>query len=551
MATNVEDLLQRLDSLKHVREPWESMWQDITDYVLPRRSFWDLDNTKGQKPTVKIYDGSALSALQLLVDGLQGYLVSAKIRWFRLVMEDFKQQELPGVADWLEEVDDILFAEFARSNFYEAIGEFFLDAASIGTASMFVEDDMTTRRINFSTRHMKECYIAEGRNGQVDVMYRDFMMTNRQAFQTFGKDKLCAARLDQVKRDPFGSCNIIHGCYPRGEYDDTKHDQTNMPWASCYVDHDHMEVIDEGGFDMFPYLVWRWRKNSDEVYGRSPAADAINDILRVNQIGKTMLEAAQLSTTPPLMVPDTMKGMTKIIPRGENYYTNPQELITPIELAQNYPIGLDQENALKDQIRDTFRTKIFLLMEQLEKGPYTATEIRERQGEKAAVLGSTIGRLNSETLVPLLSRVYHICERNGLVPPPPAALAAGGRVKVEMQGPLAQSQKQYHELQGVNSSLQFIAGMAQLFPESMDNVDSDELMRRGLDSAGSPQKVIKEVPLVLEVRRKKAEVLAAQQKAAVELEREKILGSNADQLNKPLQPDSMLAAAAAAAGKGG
>jgi len=66
-----------------------------------------------------------------------------------------------------------------------------------------------------------------------------------------------------------------------------------------------------------------------------------------------------------------------------------------------------------------------------------------------------------------------------MLPPPPAALANGGRVKVEMQGPLAQSQKQYHELQGVNASLQFISGMAQFFPNSLDNVDDDELMRRG------------------------------------------------------------------------
>jgi len=50
-------------------------------------------------------------------------------------MEDWRQQNIPGVADYLEEVDDILYGEFARSNFYEAIGEFFLDAASIGLLS--------------------------------------------------------------------------------------------------------------------------------------------------------------------------------------------------------------------------------------------------------------------------------------------------------------------------------------------------------------------------------------------------------------------------------
>jgi len=180
---------------------------------------------------------------------------------------------------------------------------------------MFVEDDLRTNHINFSTRHMKECYIAEGRNSLVDIVYRDFIMSNRQAYQTFKKD-LCPQRLEQVKRDPFGKCEIIHACYPRDEYDDTKSDSLNAQYASVYLDNDHNHVIDEGGFQMFPYLVWRWRKNSDETYGRSPASDAINDILRVNQIGQTMLQAAQLSVQPPVNVPAAMKGMTKLIPRA-------------------------------------------------------------------------------------------------------------------------------------------------------------------------------------------------------------------------------------------
>jgi len=548
-SERISFILKRLDALKEIRSPWEPLWKDITDYVLPRRSFWDRDTTKGQKPATKIYDGAPLTSLQLLVDGLQGYLVSPKIRWFRLVMEDSAQQEMPGVADWLEEVDDILYAEFARSNFYDSIGEFFLDAASIGTAVMFVEDDVSRRRINFSARHMKECYIAEGRNGLVDTIYREFETTNRNANQTFG-DKLSKERQDEVKNQPFGKATIIHACFPREDYDPEQLNGLNMPWASVYLDKEHNGLIDEGGYEVLPYLAWRWRKNSDEIYGRSPAADAINDILRANQIAKDMLEASHLSVAKPTMVPTELRGLTRLIPRGENYYTDPKKLIYPIDLAQNYPIGLDQQQEIKEQIAAAFRAKIFLLMEQLEKGPYTATEIRERQGEKAAVLGPTIGRLNSETLIPMMDRVYRICERNGMIPEPPMALSSGGRVKVEMQGPLAQSQKQYHESQGVNAALLFAANMAKIFGTSpLDNVDEDELMRRGMDSAGSPQRVIRELPQVAEIRRRKAEALAAQQKQLLALEQQKILAGNAEGLNKPLQPNSMLAAVTAGQGE--
>ena len=71
----VEDITKRLTDLKRMRLPWEPMWKDITQFVMPRRSFWDLDATPGQAPT-KIYDGTAIAAVQLLADGLQGNSVN-------------------------------------------------------------------------------------------------------------------------------------------------------------------------------------------------------------------------------------------------------------------------------------------------------------------------------------------------------------------------------------------------------------------------------------------------------------------------------------------
>jgi len=542
MPLKVDDVVKRLGTLKQTRKPYEPLWKEVTDYVLPRRSFWDLEATPGKKPVQKLYDGTALTELQLLVDGTLGNLVSANLRWLRLTMEDRRQNDIPWVPDWLEEVEDVLYAEFARSNFYEAMSEFFLDAASIGTAVMLVDDDVSSRRILFSTRHMKECYLAEGKNGMVDTLYREFMMTNRQAMQTWGK-KLSIARKERVETDPFGKAKIIHACFPRAERDPGKVDSLNKSWASLYIDSQFNEnkFIDEGGYDTFPYLVWRWRKNSDEIYGRSPATDAIQDILRLNQVSKTNLEIVQLGGMPPLNVPAAMKGMERIVPRGYNYYTKPDEMIFPINLAQNYPLTKDQEEEIKEQIRNSFRTKMFLLMEQLEGGPYTATEIRERQGEKATVQGPMIGRLNSECLIPLIKRTFQICDHNGLIPFPPPDLSQGGRIHIEFQGPLALQTKKYHQTQGIDTGMLFIQGLGDMFPESLDNVDADELMRIGLDAKAMPQKVIRERPQVTEVRRIRLEEAARKEQEAVAMAQQELLAQNAQKLNEPVKSDSMLA----------
>lgn len=552
MLVTVDDVLQRLTALKKSRLPYEALWKLITDYIYPRRSFWDLEGQEGKEPAQKLYDGTALTELQLLIDGMLGNLVSATLRWLRLTMEDRAQNDLPWVRDWLEEVEDVLYAEFARSNFYDAMSEFFQDAASIGTAVMMVDDDVAEKRVLYSTRHIKECFLAEGRDGRPDTLYREFTMSNRQAMRRWGS-QLSKERQDKAKEHPFTRARFVHACFPRADRNPDMSSSFNQAWASFYIDKqfNDSEFIEEGGYEMFPFLVWRWRKNSDEIYGRSPASDAIQDVRRLNQMGKTGLQVAQMLAEPPLNIHASQKGQERIVPRGYNYYNKPGEEISAINMGQNYPVAKDQENEIKEQIRSTFRTKMYMLMEQLQKGPYTATEIRERQGEKATVQGPMIGRLNSECLIPLIKRTFAISERNGLIPPPPPDLAAGGRIHIEFQGPLALQTKKYHQTQGIDSGMLFIRELAELLPETLDNVDGDELSRIGMDSKGMPQKVIREKPQVSELRTMRQEEAARQEKQAVEMEQEKLLAANANKLNEPVKPESILAGLGKAAQKQG
>ena len=550
MKLLVTDIIQRLGILKKQRNPYEALWKDVTTYILPRRSFWDIDATPGQQPTEKIYDGSALTELQLLVDGTLGSLVSPNLRWLHLTMEDKNQNEIPWVKDWLEDVENILYAELARSNYYQSMSEFFLDAASVGTGVMLVDEDMSRKKMLFSTRHMKECYIAEARDGSVDTLYREFGMTNRQMAQVW-EDDLSEGRKLKVESDPFGKAHVVHAVFPRAEREPGKIDAMNKSFASLYIDkefHEDGKFLDEGGYDAFPYLVWRWRKNSDEIYGRSPASDSIQDVIRLNQIGKASLTVAQLAAEPPLNVPMAQKGMERIVPRGLNYFTNPLEQISAINLAQNFPVTKDQESEIRDQIRNTFRTKMFLLNESLEGGPYTATEISARMGERTTVQGPMIGRLNSETLIPLIKMTYVTSEKNGLIPDPPPGLEQGGRIHIDFQGPLALQTKKYHQTQGIDAGLLFVREVAQMFPDSLVNVDSDELIRQGMDSKGMPQKIIREKPDVDKIKKQILEQKAAEQKAAQDAQQQELLAKNAGGLNEEMKPGSMMDIAVQAAG---
>jgi hypothetical protein len=501
-----KDIMLRLKQLEDIRRPWEGMWEEIIDYVIPRLGDIRGSQEKGQKHGQKVYDGTAITALELLADGFHGYLVSPSMQWFRLRMANRLLEEIPAVKEWLQEAEKALYSAFQRSNFYEAMSQYFLDGGSIGTAAMYIEEDIRNDRIVFSTRHPKECFIAEDSYGNIDTLFRKFKITAKQAKERFDLEKLS----DNIKRAaenaPYEEFEFIHAVFPRDEYDEAKKDNLNKPFASVYVQADGQRLASESGYNTFPYSVWRWRKHSNETYGRSPASDALVDILGLNQMSKTLLGAAQNAVDPPMNVPAEQKGKVRLVPHGINYYEETGRMIFPVNQGINYPVGVDREEKKKQAIEKHFKVDFFLMLANAQR-QMTATEIVERMGEKAAVLGTTIGRLNSECLNPLIDRIFDI-ELNkttsSLQPVPDELYKYGGEsIEVDYLGPLAQAQKRLFKTQGVLSSLERIVPIIQANPQTADIIDWDTVVREVLDAYGMPQKAIRPEEMVKALREQK------------------------------------------------
>ena len=178
-------LLKRLGSLQTQRETWESHWQEIADYVVPRKADVTKHRSPGDKRTELIFDGTAIHAAELLSASLHGMLTNASTSWFGL---RFKDRVLNGddeAREWLQGVEDVMYQAFNRSNFQEQIHELYHDLITFGTAVMFVDAD-DEQQIRFSTRHIAECYLSEDQKGRVDTVYRKFKMPGRAVVARFG-----------------------------------------------------------------------------------------------------------------------------------------------------------------------------------------------------------------------------------------------------------------------------------------------------------------------------------------------------------------------------
>ena len=114
-------LMNRLERLATYRKTWESHWQEIADYVIPRKADITQSRTPGDKRMEKVFDGTAIHAAELLSASIHGMLTNPSTTWFDLRYLDDELNTDDESKEYLETVTDIMLQEFQRSNFGEQI----------------------------------------------------------------------------------------------------------------------------------------------------------------------------------------------------------------------------------------------------------------------------------------------------------------------------------------------------------------------------------------------------------------------------------------------
>ena len=315
-----KELLRRFGKLKAQRQNWESHWQEVADYMMPRKADVTKTRSKGDKRTELIFDSSPLHAVELLSASLHGMLTNPATPWFSLKFKNSQIVDEDAANEWLEDATEKMYETFNRSNFQQEIFELYHDLITFGTAAMFIEED-SDDIVRFSTRHIGEIFISENNKGRIDTIFRKFKITARAAITQFGENNVSSKLLAMATKDPYEEVEILHVVFPRDKFDSKKKDAKNMPFASVYIEVDSKEQISESGFNEFPYVVPRYLKASFEIYGRSPAMTALPDVKMLNEMAKTTIKAAQKQVDPPLLVPDDGFILpVRTVPGGLNFY---------------------------------------------------------------------------------------------------------------------------------------------------------------------------------------------------------------------------------------
>ena len=540
MAT-FEYIKKRCSALESDRQTWEDHWQDILDYVMPRKADVTFVRSKGEKRTEVLFDSTAITANNLLAASLQGTLTSPSLPWFHLKLRDEELNKNRDVQLWLEDSARRMYDVFNESNFNTEVHELYLDLCSVGTGAIFVEEGnsgFTNEGIHFNCLHIAEYFIQENVTGKVDTLYRKYKLTARQAIEEFGEENVGEKIIEAEKNKPDKQFNFIHAVEPTKDYERaTGKSNTKLPFHSCHVCVEDKMVVRTGGYNEFPYLVPRWSKATGEIFGRSPSYNALPDIKTLNKAVEIGLKAWAKAIDPPLLVQDDgVIGRVRMTPAGITVVRS-DGAIKPLQIGSNWQITDMKENQLRQAIRQAYYSDQL----QLQEGPQmTATEVQVRYELMQRLLGPTLGRFQSEFLNPLIERTFGIMFRAGALMPEPEIIK-GSKIDVEYVGPLARSQRM-EEAVAIERLYSLAMNVVQIDPSIMDNIDHDEAIRMRAKLLGVPKTVLRGSEEVDEMREQRAEqqaMMQQQQLAQQQAETALSQGKAMSELGKPEAQEGM------------
>ncbi len=509
----VKQLLDLFEAAKKARQDVEPVWEDITSYVLPRiTEIKPQALPKAARYGEKMYTSEPVSALRLASDGTSGYMMPRTAHWVRMEPRDRSAYEIPGVRKFFQDSTEVLHAELNRSNFYGEMTPILDNGFSIGTSVAFVEDDEESGSVNIISCDPSEIFISENKYKKVDTFFRYHWMTGEQVLERY-PDAVKGKFEEEIKQNPLELHAILHCVYKREDRIHERVDAANKPIASVHILVEKQHLLRESGYDLQRFVAWRHRRIPGTAYGGSPAWDALADILRLNQHSMDLLDASHLAVRPPIAYPSEMYDID-ISPNGMNPYRLPGRVPQKLDVLGEFPVGLDREEAIGKAIRDHFQTDFFLLLTHSDRQK-TAFEVSEMAGERAAVMSTVIGRIESELIDPVLEIIYNLAYEAGRMPDPPQALLehGGGEFKWEYVGPLAQLQRRHHGQRTRSQIFMEALPILERFPEAGDILDADALFKEILTEGGMNADLLRDEDEVAAMRRDRAEAEAAQMQA--------------------------------------
>ena len=499
---------KKLESLKSDASQRDDWLNRINHYANPTLYNYNNDGTnhKTNLPD-DIYDSEMVQAAFDFGNLFFSYLTNPNSKWVKTVVDE-ALMKLPGVKDHLEMVDRKVSTALALSNFYSSIHQSYRSLVG-GNCILYREKN----DLRYYSLPLTECYYEYDAKNRVNSMYRLVRKTALQLIEEFPNTVSKKVRDDEKNNKLPSLYNCVHIVRPRWQRDINKKDKKNKAYESVWIDLDNKTLLNEDGYDKFPYFVGHYIRDPHSPYSYGPAHMCFYDAKSLNQLVLSLLRRAAKEADPVVNLPHDGFILPYLQDGGSINYRTSDDPKDKAEYMMPPPASAavnETVNDARDKIKRAFFVDLYRNITDTTKR-MTTVEVQQRIADRAPMLGPAIWNLTTDFISYIIEDVIEILHEQGELPEPPEALA-GQAYTLKYLSPLARAQ-QVSEYQSLQAFLEFLGGAAQFNPDVVDIPDFDVYTRIAADTTGLPQSVIREEGDVKKTRdERKAALAAAQQK---------------------------------------
>lgn len=550
--TKGQRVWERYEQMKQEKAPWLPLYQLIGEYIQTRKQNFTSDILPGSFTTEQLYDNTASNANHLMAASMIGALWPNGAKTFRIGPPTlYKPRESEEVKQWYKMATTrmVTVMDHPKSGLSTSLEEYMNDQGGFGISGIaaFENDDDAEVPVRYNAIDAKRTAVDENNHGFIDSVYIEKQMTIRQAVQEYEYENLPKAEREAWdKGRGHEKITILHAIEPRMDGDPYMFGAADMPYASIHIEAKSKKVVRESGYTEQPVFVSRFWKIIGEKQGRSPGMEALPDILEMNAIREAYTLAHEKNLDPPMAVYDdtVLGGGTIDTSAGAiNVFSVSGRLGTGQKPVEQLITTGELESTINRiaELREIIRNHFFIdrLMDLNNETRMTLGEANIRNELRGQSLGTVYSRQIAELFVPLIERTFNILLRKGLFGVIPGSqeemelLSKGVEpeyipeeiIEMMMKGEdvyqitfisPAYRIMQAEELMGIRSTVEFIAGIAPLKPDVLDNFDFDVMARRVQEITGASEDTVVSMEVMQKIRkaRQDAEAKAQELEAA-------------------------------------
>lgn len=414
------DYIKTSESLLDEMRSQSGVWDWLRQHIMPHTQAEADQDERPTANTRRRHSTVACDSLHVLAGAHIMYITPTGQRWFAL--KSAKKTKNSRYDDWFAKATEIAHAELAASNFYTVIHQCFLDRCLTGTGCLYC-DKLPDGTLNFKNVPTGTYAIAEGLDETVDTIARLFKLTAHQAVEQFGYDNLPQKIRDHYDNDKIRyteKSQYLHLVIPRPGAA-FGHDLVNplqMKWASIYIAWDaNKTIIQQGGYNEFPFLVTRFLKFGESPYGYAPGMNVKEEIKATLKLERVMDVLGEVAAFPRILTLAEQVGEIDMRAGGRTV-VKPQaaQLQLPREWGTQgrYDIGKDRIDNKEEKIRQAYFVPMLQVISSVDR-QMTATEVNARQEEKVLAFTPSMTLFCSDCNT-LINRIFSLLFRMGKFP---------------------------------------------------------------------------------------------------------------------------------------